>query len=196
MADTAIDQIKRTYGWMYTNDPGITAWEGIGPGGTPYEGAFTSMAHGWSTGVLPALTNELLGAAPTGAGFATWQVIPHPGTVTRASGQLPTPHGPLMVSWQVGGSGEGAERGDGVSFTLTVLVPEGTSGQVALPVEVGADGGGAGGREGAWFLVGAARPRRPHRGWTACGWRAVVRGRRWRWERGPIPSAFGALGGR
>jgi hypothetical protein len=140
VADTAIDQIKRTYGWMYANDPGITAWEGIGPQGTPYEGAFTSMAHGWSTGVLPALTNELLGAAPTGAGFATWQVIPHPGTVTRASGQLPTPHGPLTVSWQVGGSGGGGGGGggDGVLFALTVLVPKGTSGQVALPVEVGA----------------------------------------------------------
>ena len=63
LADSAIDQIKRTYGAMYTSDPGITAWEGIGPGGTPYEGAFTSMAHGWSTGALPALTNELLGVS-------------------------------------------------------------------------------------------------------------------------------------
>ena len=130
VADTAIDQIKRTYGWMYANDPGITAWEGIGPQGTPYEGAFTSMAHGWSTGVLPALTNELLGAAPTGAGFATWQVIPHPGGVTWAAGRLSTPHGPLTVSWRVGGS---AGR-DASSFTLTVSVPEGTSGQVALPI--------------------------------------------------------------
>ena len=58
--------------------------------GWRYEGAFTSMAHGWSTGVLPALTNELLGAAPTSAGFATWQVTPHPGTVTWAAGRLAT----------------------------------------------------------------------------------------------------------
>lgn len=131
-AASAIDQIKRMYGWMYTNDPGITAWEGIGPQGVPYEGAFTSMAHGWSTGVLPALSNELLGAAPTAAGFTTWQVIPHPGTVGRASGAVPTPHGPLVVDWWVGGAGEDWQ------FVLTVSVPDGTRGRVALPIGEGA----------------------------------------------------------
>src|SRR6202012_3465142 len=100
------------YGWMYNHDPGITAWEGIGPGGTLYEGAFTSMAHGWSTGVLPALTNNLLGAAPTAPGFATWTVRPNPGSVTWARGQVPTPHGPLSVRWQVG------EKPGEPSFTL------------------------------------------------------------------------------
>jgi len=132
--DSAIEQIKRTYGWMYTNDPGITAWEGIGPSGTPYEGAFTSMAHGWSTGVLPALTNELLGIAPASAGFATWTVSPHPGTVTWASGQVTTPHGPLTVQWQVAAAGSG---GKAPAFTLRVCAPKGTSGQVSVPVSGG-----------------------------------------------------------
>ncbi|HTJ67625.1 MAG TPA: alpha-L-rhamnosidase C-terminal domain-containing protein [Actinospica sp.] len=122
-ADSAIDQIKRTYGWMYANDPGITAWEGIGPGGTPYEGAYTSMAHGWSTGVLPALTNELLGVTPTGPGFSTWTVTPHPGSVTWASGQVPTPHGPLGVQWRVGARG---------LLTIELTVPAGTTGTVAV----------------------------------------------------------------
>ena len=126
-ADSAIDQIKRTYGGMYSGDPGITAWEGIGPGGTPYEGAFTSMAHGWSTGVLPALTNELLGVSPTGAGFCTWTVRPHPGGVSWARGRVPTPHGPLSVSWQ-------AQTAHGrASFTLQVTAPRGTTGQIAVP---------------------------------------------------------------
>ena len=124
LADSAIDQIKRTYGWMYTNDPGITAWEGIGPDGTPYEGAFTSMAHGWSTGVLPALTNQLLGVVPTGPGFSTWTVTPHPGGgVTWASGQVMTPHGPLSVSWEK----------QAKTFVLRVTVPHGTRGTVTLP---------------------------------------------------------------
>ena len=124
-AASALDQIRRTYGWMDTHDPGVTNWEGIGPGGTPYEGAFTSMAHGWSTGVLPALTNELLGAAPTSAGFATWRVAPHPGDVAWARGVLPTPHGPLRVSWT-----SAAHR-----FHLTIDAPRGTSGTVTLPVD-------------------------------------------------------------
>ena len=124
-ANSAIDQIKRMYGWMTSHDPGITAWEGIGAGGSMYEGPYTSAAHGWSTGVLPALTNELLGATPTGPGFATWSVRPHPGSVTWARGQLPTPHGPLRVSWTAG-TGRHA-------FTLTVDAPRGTSGVVSVP---------------------------------------------------------------
>ncbi|WNI21972.1 alpha-L-rhamnosidase C-terminal domain-containing protein [Streptomyces sp. ITFR-16] len=124
-ADSALDQIRRTYGWMDRHDPGITHWEGIGPGGSLYEGAYTSMAHGWSTGVLPALTHQLLGALPLSPGYATWQVRPHPGDVAWAQGQLPTPHGPLAVEWNTAGPG----------FTLTVRVPRGTRGSVALPGE-------------------------------------------------------------
>lgn len=126
LAASAIDQIKRTYGWMFTHDPGITAWEGIGPGGTPYEGAYTSMAHGWSTGALPALTNELLGVAPTGAGFSTWRVAPQPGGVAWAGGRVPTPHGPIDVRWEAGGRGE-------PSFALTLTAPRGTTGSVEVP---------------------------------------------------------------
>jgi hypothetical protein len=125
-ADSAIEEIKRLYGWMAGNDPGTTDWEGIGANGSLYEGGFTSAAHGWSTGVLPALTNDLLGATPTGPGFSTWSVRPHPGSVTWARGQLPTPHGPLDVSWS---QGQGRD-----AFTLTVSAPGGTTGDIAVPV--------------------------------------------------------------
>ena len=123
-ADSALDQIRRTYGWMDRNDPGTTHWEGIGPGGSLYEGAYTSMAHGWSTGVLPALTNELLGIQPTSPGFATWVVKPHPASVAWAKGQVPTPHGPVTADW--------TNPADG-AFTLTVRGPHGTRGSVAVP---------------------------------------------------------------
>ncbi|MBP0458569.1 alpha-L-rhamnosidase-related protein [Streptomyces montanisoli] len=126
-ADSAIDQIRRTYGWMASHDPGITHWEGIGPGGSLYEDAYTSCAHGWSTGVLPALTNQLLGAVPTAPGFAEWAVRPcPPASLSWAEGQLPTPHGPLTVRW---------DREDGGGLTLTVHAPHGTRGSVAVPVD-------------------------------------------------------------
>ncbi len=73
--------------------------------------------------MLPALTNDLLGATPTGPGFSTWTVAPHPGSVTWARGQLPTPHGPLRVAWSKGRKG----------LTLTVDAPPGTSGTITLP---------------------------------------------------------------
>ncbi|MFJ1584379.1 alpha-L-rhamnosidase C-terminal domain-containing protein [Streptomyces sp. NPDC088197] len=124
-ADSAIDEIKRLYGWMAGHGPRITDWEGIGPGGSMYEGGFTSAAHGWSTGVVPALTNDLLGATPVTPGFATWSVAPHPGSVTWARGQLPTPHGPLTVDWKRGGGDR--------QFTLDLTAPKGTSGVADLP---------------------------------------------------------------
>ena len=137
-ANSAIDEIKRLYGWMAGQDPGTTGWEGIGVGGSLYEGGGTSAAHGWSTGVVPALTNYLLGVIPTGPGFATWIVQPHPGTVSWAQGQLPTPHGPLGVSWSTVSAGGG-------NFTMTVFAPQGTTGDVAVPangsaVQVRVDG--------------------------------------------------------
>ncbi|WP_375480970.1 alpha-L-rhamnosidase C-terminal domain-containing protein [uncultured Jatrophihabitans sp.] len=122
-AGSAINEIKRLYGRMASHDPGHTDWEGIGAGGSMYEGAYTSGAHGWSTGVVSELTNQLLGAAPATPGYATWTVTPHPGTVKWARGQLPTPHGPLQVSWTNGRHG----------FALTVVAPRGTSGTVTLP---------------------------------------------------------------
>ena len=131
-ANSAIDEIKRLYGWMAGHDPGPTDWEGIGAGGSLYEGAYTSAAHGWSTGVLPALTNDLLGATPTSPGFATWTVAPHPGSVAWARGQLSTPHGPLGVSWQ---------QSNG-SITITVDAPPGTHGTVQFGDHNVAIGGG------------------------------------------------------
>lgn len=146
-AESALDQIRRTYGWMDRHDPGVTHWEGIGPQGVPYEDAYTSMAHGWSTGVLPALTHQLLGAAPLSPGYRTWRVRPHPGDVAWAAGRLPTPYGPLTVEWE----------NTGRAFTLTVHVPAGTGGLVVLPI------GGrtrvvGGGRRVLWERHRAARP--------------------------------------
>ncbi|WP_427168208.1 alpha-L-rhamnosidase C-terminal domain-containing protein [Streptomyces sp. C1-1] len=121
--DSALDQIRRTYGWMDGHDPGITNWEGVGPGGSLYEDAYTSMAHGWSTGVLPALTHHLLGAGPTSPGYATWEVRPQPGDVAWAQGQLPTPHGALRVAWQ----------NSGRTFHIVLDVPKETRGTLVLP---------------------------------------------------------------
>lgn len=126
--DSALEEIRRLYGWMSSQDPGITFWEGIGPGGSKYEAGFTSAAHGWSTGVLPALTNYVLGVIPTGPGFSTWTVKPMPGDVTFANGQVPTPNGPLVVSWSVGNSTAG------FAFQLKVSSPMNSSGSVSVPV--------------------------------------------------------------
>lgn len=123
---TGFDQLRRLYGHMANSDPGVTFWEGIGEGGEPYEGPFTSMAHGWSTGVVPLLTQYVLGVKPTGIGHGTWRVKPLKETtgVTWARGVVPTPQGEIKVDWKVK---------DG-RFEMSVDGPEGTEGEVWVPV--------------------------------------------------------------
>jgi uncharacterized protein YraI len=43
--------------------------------------------------------------------------------VAWAAGRLPTPHGPLGVSWRAGAD----------AFALTVAAPRGTRGEIAVP---------------------------------------------------------------
>ncbi|TVY93866.1 hypothetical protein LAWI1_G000556 [Lachnellula willkommii] len=127
LADSALEQIRRMYGWMAANEPGVTVWEGIGPNGTKYEGAFTSLAHGWSTGIVPALTNNIMGVTPTGPGFSTYIIKPIPGDVQWAKGVVPTPKGPIKVYW------DNSFKNQGVFF-LTASAPDGYNGTISVPV--------------------------------------------------------------
>lgn len=128
-ASSAFEELRRLYGWMASHDPQITMWEGIGPGGAPYEGAFTSMAHGWSTGIVPLLTSYVLGVKPQSPGFQTWRICPvvDGGGLTWAKGDVPTPQGNIGVSWER----ENAQTG--TVFTLSIETPDNSSGVVCIP---------------------------------------------------------------
>jgi hypothetical protein len=143
-AASALDQLRRTYRAMaagppadaaHVDSPGLgTFWEGIGSGGVPYEAADTSMAHGWSSGVVPLLTTYVLGVRPVAPGFAEWTLAPALGNdsaLAWARGALPTPYGAIDVSW----SAEQATNSGGgvVSIDLCVSAPGETSGTVMLP---------------------------------------------------------------
>ncbi|KAJ4144413.1 hypothetical protein LMH87_003297 [Akanthomyces muscarius] len=134
-ADSAIEEIRRLYGWMSAHDPQITMWEGIGPGGSPYEGGFTSMAHGWSTGIVPLMSNHVLGVKPMSPGFASWQICPAVGAggLKWAKGVVPTPLGGIEVSWATG-----SEAGSGKKLTMYISAPKNTSGAVCVPLVAGA----------------------------------------------------------
>ncbi|CAG8953899.1 hypothetical protein HYFRA_00010860 [Hymenoscyphus fraxineus] len=124
--DTALEEIRRLYGWMATHDPQVTVWEGIGTNGSLYEDGFSSQAHGWATGIVPLLTNNILGVLPTGPGFRTWSIKPIPGDVKWAKGVVPTPSGPITVRWH---------RDDSLGiFWLIASAPANTRGTISLPV--------------------------------------------------------------
>jgi Bacterial alpha-L-rhamnosidase C-terminal domain len=52
----------------------------------------------------------------TSPGFATFTVTPHPGGLGFARCTVPTPHGPIRVSWSNGGA----------KLSLQVIAPSGT----------------------------------------------------------------------
>ena len=106
----ALDQIRRTWGYMVANGPG-TMWETIGPfGGAPTD-AHPSWDAGWSSGAAPALTEYVLGVAPTSPGFKTFSVKPHAGDLSAAAGDVPTPFGSIRVSW--------TKRGKALALAVT-----------------------------------------------------------------------------
>ncbi|MDI5962315.1 alpha-L-rhamnosidase-related protein [Streptantibioticus silvisoli] len=128
--DTADAEQLLTNVWGHMIAPGAdstgTMWENVsGADGTPGLGSGTSLAHGWSTTPTSALSGYVLGIQPTSPGYAGWSVQPHPGDLTWAEGQAPTPHGALQVSW-AGQSGVD-------QFAMSVTAPSGTSGTIAVP---------------------------------------------------------------
>ena len=99
----------------------------------------------------PALTTYVLGVQPTSPGFATFTVTPHPSGLTSARGVVPTPHGPIRVSWDTAGG----------KLSLQVTAPAGTvwenaAGDAAL-ADVALDAGHERGRAGRSASSSACR---------------------------------------
>jgi hypothetical protein len=127
LESSAIEEIHRLYGWMATHDPMVTDWEGIGPNGTLYEQGYTSMAHGWSTGIVSLMSNYVLGVTPTSPGFKTWSLSPVPAGLEWAKGSVGTPAGDIDVNWSIKGS----------TFVIQVDAPKGTKGVLRVSVSEG-----------------------------------------------------------
>jgi hypothetical protein len=125
----ALALVRTAWGHLNNSDPG-TPWEQAGVDGTPggvgtRNGNGTDLAHAWST-AIPALTENVIGAKPTAAGYREWTVAPDPVDLRWAQADVPTPAGTLSVRWRRG-------AGD-TSLTLTVEAPEPTRGSVAVPL--------------------------------------------------------------
>jgi alpha-L-rhamnosidase len=112
-----------TFGWEVWNpvDNDVVI------GGTPLGSFFgngDSMSHGFSSNVLVAIQQSLLGVVPTTPGFASFSVTPPLHALSHAAGTVPTPHGTIEVSWSRGAAG---------SFAMDVTVPPNTSATIRVP---------------------------------------------------------------
>lgn len=115
--------LKTYWGYQLRQDPGSTYWEKLNRNGDPTIGQFTSLSHGWAAAPTIALTTQMLGVTPTSGGFASFDIVPHPGDLTWAQGAVPTPHGTIQASWRSQRNG----------FALRADVPEGTTARLAAP---------------------------------------------------------------
>ncbi|HWB22437.1 MAG TPA: alpha-L-rhamnosidase C-terminal domain-containing protein [Gaiellaceae bacterium] len=106
---SAVDLIRREWGYMAAHGPKTTMWETIGPyGGGPVD-RHPSYDSGWSSGAAPALTEYVLGVAPEAPGFSRVRIAPHPADIAWAKGDVPTPHGVVHVYWRYGAEGDFVE---------------------------------------------------------------------------------------
>ena len=105
LGESALELVRRGWGYMLRAGPRDTTWEAIGPFGGGFQGTYTSFASGWSAGAAPALTAYALGVRPTSPGYATFTVIPRAPGLAWARGEVWTPHGSIEVQWKRGPRG-------------------------------------------------------------------------------------------
>jgi len=104
--NSAVDLIRREWGYMVAHGPKTTMWETIGPyGGGPVD-RHPSYDSGWSSGAAPALTEYVLGVTPASLGFTRVHLAPHPADIAWAKGDVPTPKGTVHVYWRYGAVGD------------------------------------------------------------------------------------------
>ena len=122
----AVELLRRLWGVQVDPSSGFYTgafWEFVNSQGLPSRG-FDSLAHAWGAGPTQILIESVLGVTPTDAGYAVWQVKPHPGSVTWAQGQVPVGAGSLAVRWA---------QDTASQFHLQVVSAAGTSGEVWVP---------------------------------------------------------------
>jgi hypothetical protein len=86
-----------------------------------------STSHAWSSGPTALLPQKVLGIEPTGYGWKTFVVKPHPGDLKWAKGTVSTVAGDIFAAW---------EKSAGNRFTLKLNVPRDTLASVDLPTTV------------------------------------------------------------
>ena len=107
------------------------SWEYVKPDGSPGLDLFTSLSHPWGAAPTYVLPEYLLGVAPTSPGYKTTTIAPLIGflNLKEVSGRVPTPNGPIEVSWTV----------DGNSADLTLVIPDGVSATIKLASNIRSD---------------------------------------------------------
>ena len=104
------------------------------------------LSHGWIATPLIQMSERILGVQPASPAYKTISVRPTLCDLQWTRGSVPTPHGRVSVSWKRAGDG----------LPLCVVVPPGTSADVAIPTTLAGAAITANGK-GLWKGGQAAR---------------------------------------
>lgn len=107
-SDFALERFRSRFGNDVNNEECTTLPEIWGMQG--------SVNHAWTGGVLTVLAQSLCGVKPIEPGFKTFQIIPQPGDVNKASLSFPSVGGTIETSYEKTSN----------SFVLNAEVPNGT----------------------------------------------------------------------
>lgn len=112
--------------WRHMVDSGTTiTWEAWDQRYKPNQ----DWNHAWGAAPANLLPRYVLGARPLTPGWERTLIRPHPGPLARAEGKIPTPRGPILVSWE-----------NAATFRLAVELPPGVTAQVELPAPAASRG--------------------------------------------------------
>lgn len=78
--------------------------------------------HAWGAAPANLLPRYLLGAQALEPGWKTARICPHTSGLNYAKGKIPTPKGPIIISWE-----------NSETFTLSLTLPDEMSAQIELP---------------------------------------------------------------
>jgi len=105
--------------WKHMVDSGTTiTWEAWDQKYKPNQ----DWNHAWGAAPANLLPRHVLGAEPLTAGWAQARIRPNPGDLKFAKGKIPTPRGPIMVSWE-----------NTTSFQMKLTLPPGMTARLELP---------------------------------------------------------------
>lgn len=85
--------------------------------------------HAWGAAPANLFPRYILGVQPLAPGWRRATIRPHPGTLTEAEGKIPTPRGPVLVSWK-----------NAATFRLSLTLPAGVAARVDLPASAASRG--------------------------------------------------------
>ena len=130
--DRALEAMRVRYGNML--ERGATTWWEVWnaeANAALYVPETWSYCHAYSAGPTFTLSSWVLGVRPTGPAFSTFTVQPQTAGLDWAEGTMPTPSGPVSISWR---------KDSGHRLILSLGVPERTKAFVRFPLLPGAKG--------------------------------------------------------